>query len=59
MYINSGKRHAAQVGNTWDENHAISACWNFFCLIQTAKWIEEGKLPKELDDINWLDNNNK
>lgn len=53
-YLNSAKRHAAQAGNLKDENHAISSCWNFFCLIQTAKWIEEGKLPKELDDINWL-----
>lgn len=55
-YLNSAKRHAAQAGNLKDENHAISSCWNFFCLIQTAKWIEEGKLPKELDDINWLGN---
>ncbi len=56
-FINSAKRHAAQAGCKFDENHAIAACWNFFGLIQTAKWIEEGKLPRELDDIGWLDSN--
>lgn len=54
IYLNSAKRHAAQAGSMKDENHAISSCWNFFCLLQTAEWIKQGKLPKELDDIGWI-----
>lgn len=58
-YLSAAKRHAAQAGGLKDENHAIASCWNFFCLIQTAKWIELGKLPKELDDIGWTNLNLK
>lgn len=54
IYISAAKRHAAKAGCLWDENHSIAACWNFFCLLQTAQWIRDGKLPKELDDIGWL-----
>ena len=31
-----------------DEDHEAAAAWNVFCYIATKKWIEEGKLPKEL-----------
>lgn len=55
VYASSAKRHAMQAGLDFSENHAIASCWNFFCLLQTAKWIEEGKLPRELDDIGWKD----
>lgn len=53
-YLSSGKRHAMQTGIEWNEEHAIAACWNFFCLIQTVQWIKEGKLSKDLDDSNFV-----
>lgn len=51
-YLDSGLRHAfqAQMGYT-DEPHAVAACWNFLCYIQTKIWIEQGVLPKSLDDM--------
>jgi hypothetical protein len=55
MYASCGKRHAMQIGCDWSENHVAAANWNFFCLAQTAEWIRQGKLPKELDDIGYLE----
>ena len=51
-YWNSACRHWFKVlrGDT-DEPHASQALWNIACYIQTKKWIDEGVLPKALDDI--------
>ena len=51
-YIDSGLRHGFKVlrGDA-DENHAAMAAWNWLCFIQTRKWIAEGILPPELDNL--------
>jgi hypothetical protein len=51
-YLDSCIRHAIGVleGLT-DEDHASAVSWNIFAYIATAQWIEEGKLPAELDDV--------
>jgi len=51
-YLDSALRHTFQVleGET-DEDHAAAAMWNMAAFIQTQKWIEDGVLPKELDDL--------
>ena len=51
-YLDSALRHTFQVleGKT-DEDHAAAAAWNIMAFIQTQKWIEDGILPKELDDL--------
>jgi hypothetical protein len=51
-YLDSALRHTFQVleGKT-DEDHAAAAAWNIMAFIQTQKWIEDGVLPKELDDL--------
>lgn len=51
-YLDSGLRHFFKVlaGHT-DEDHEAAAAWNILCFMQTKIWIEEGKLPKELDDL--------
>jgi hypothetical protein len=35
-----------------DEDHGGAIIWNAMCLVQTKIWIDEGKLPKDLDDID-------
>jgi len=51
-YLDSCMRHIIGVleGLT-DEDHASAVSWNIFAYIATAQWIEEGKLPAELDDL--------
>lgn len=51
-FLNSAMRHLAQViDGRNDENHLIAAIWNLFCAYQTILWIQEGKLPKKLNDL--------
>ena len=51
-FLDSTFRHLLQLfdGDT-TEDHAGQAMWNIACYIQTKHWIEEGKLPEELDDV--------
>jgi hypothetical protein len=50
-YMDSALRHMFKLlAGEKDEDHAAAAIWNIACYIQTEKWIEQGKLPKELDD---------
>jgi len=51
-YLDSCMRHLIGVleGLT-DEDHASACAWNMFSYIATCQWIEEGKLPAELDDL--------
>ena len=37
--------------NDQTEDHAGAICWNAMCLLQTKKWIEDGKLPNDLNDL--------
>lgn len=51
-FLNSAMRHLEQViDGRNDENHGISCIWNMICWYATKLWIQEGKLPKELDDM--------
>ena len=56
-YLDSGLRHGMKVlrGDT-DEPHAAMAAWNFLCYLETLKRIEDGTLPKELNDLPWAKN---
>ena len=52
-FLDSALRHLfAYLGGSREEDHIIAAAWNALCFVQTEYWIKEGKLPKELDDVN-------
>ncbi len=52
-YLDSALRHLFKyLGGSRSEDHIIAAAWNALCFVQTEHWINEGKLPKELDDVN-------
>ena len=51
-YLDSACRHwVAVLEGLTDEDHASAVSWNMFAYIATCQWIEEGKLPPELDDL--------
>ena len=51
-YVDSLYRHLWQLmEDDRTEDHGGAVIWNAMCLIQTKKWIEEGKLPNELNDL--------
>lgn len=51
-YLDSGLRHAFEfLEGKIDEDHLIAAIWNLMCLRETLRRIEEGILPKELNDL--------
>jgi hypothetical protein len=51
-YLDSALRHLFQVleGRT-DEDHPAQAAWNLVSFVETKHWIDQGVLPKELDDM--------
>lgn len=52
-YLDSCYRHLiAVLDGLDDEDHAAAVAWNMFAYMATIQWIEEGKLPVELDDLN-------
>jgi len=54
-FIDSLLRHTYQVlQGMKDEDHMAAICWNAVGLTETASRIEEGLLPKELDDIGYF-----
>jgi hypothetical protein len=56
-YLDSAFRHwCAVCDKLKDEDHPVSVLWNMACFIETAHMINQGKLPKELDDIGWFEN---
>lgn len=51
-FLDSAMRHLAKVmAGENDENHAIAAIWNMVCYYETLLRIQEGSLPKTLDDM--------
>ena len=51
-YVDSLYRHLWQLmENDQAEDHGGAVIWNAMCLVQTKKWIEQGKLPSELNDL--------
>ncbi len=58
-YIDSAFRHWLDLRDgKKDEDHPSSVIWNIACFIETVDLIEKGLLPKELDDVNWLQETN-
>ncbi len=52
-YLDSAIRHLFKyLSGSRVEDHLAAAAWNALCCIQTEHWINEGRLPKELDDMN-------
>lgn len=53
-YVDSLYRHLWQLmEDDQAEDHGGAVIWNAMCLIQTKKWIDDGRLPKELNDLKW------
>lgn len=53
VHLDSMLRHAHKVAEGFtDEDHAAAVAWNVFAFMWTKHEIEEGRLPKELDDLN-------
>jgi hypothetical protein len=51
-YVDSTYRHLWQfMEGDKSEEHIGAVIWNVMCLAQTSEWIEQGKLPKELNDL--------
>lgn len=51
-FVNSGLRHLGQfMTGKKDENHLVACVWNLICLLDTKLRVEEGILPKELNDL--------
>ena len=60
VFLDSGIRHAFKVlEGLHDERHDRAAAWNMLAFLETAERIREGILPKELDDIGWIDPKNR
>ena len=51
-YLDSMMRHAFKfMAGMSDEDHLAAVIWNACCLLETQEMIEQGILPKELDDL--------
>ena len=51
-YIDSCLRHINKyMAGSRGEDHLTAASWNLFSFVQTEKWIKDGVLPKELNDM--------
>lgn len=51
-YVDAMYRHLWQyMEDDKAEDHGGAVIWNAMCLVQTKDWIDQGKLPTELDDI--------
>lgn len=56
-FMDSAMRHMFKtLEGQKDEDHLIAAAWNVLCVAELQERIEEGLLPKELDDIGLLSN---
>lgn len=54
-YLDSAFRHWCDtVDCLKDEDHPCGVLWNMACFMETAYMISQGRLPKELDDIGWF-----
>lgn len=51
-FMDSAIRHGLKyLAGYRDEDHAIAAAWNLLCLVETEYMIEQGILPKSLNDL--------
>lgn len=53
-YLSSLRRHSMQLGYDYSEDHAGAVLFNAAAFVATACRIDAGILPKELDDISFL-----
>jgi hypothetical protein len=54
--LDSMLRHAFQIlEGDHAERHDRAMAWNAMCFLETVERIKAGILPRELDDIGWLD----
>lgn len=54
-YLDSAIRHAyAYLAGSRDEDHLAAIAWNALACIETENRIQNGVLPKELDDLEPL-----
>ena len=51
-YLDSALRHIFKfLGGSREEDHITAAAWNCLAFVETEHRIQEGRLPKELDDL--------
>ena len=51
-YLDSALRHIFKfLGGSREEDHIIAAAWNCLAFVETEQRIQEGQLPRELDDM--------
>lgn len=51
-YLDSALRHLFKhLQGLRDEPHAVAAAWNLLCLIDTERRIQDGLLPRHLNDL--------
>ena len=51
-YVDALYRHLWQfMEGDITEDHGGAVIWNAMCMVQTKHWIENGKLPEELNDL--------
>jgi hypothetical protein len=52
VYLSSARRHWGKMLLNWqDEDHAAACVWNIYGYMWTRNEIEQGRLPRELDDL--------
>lgn len=52
VIADSAMRHGAkEISGMTDEDHAVSAAWNWLVYLQTREWIKQKQLPESL--LNW------
>jgi len=56
--LSSMRRHASQVNFDFSEDHIGAVLFNAGAFVTIVSRIKEGKLPRELDDIGYIDNTN-
>lgn len=51
-YLDSAMRHLVKyLGGSREEDHLAAVAWNALGYIETEKWIADGILPAELNDM--------
>lgn len=54
-YIDSALRHVfTYLEGNQEEDHMAAAVWNLLCYIETEKRVEDGIIPKEVNDMDFL-----
>lgn len=53
--LSSMRRHAMQVNYDFSEDHVGAVLWNAAAFVTMVERVRAGILPKELDDIGFLD----